>query len=270
MNARRVRVLVGKELREFRANPGALAPLLVVLGVTIWLPLVMLVLIPRVTGHTLAAERDIREIVERTLLLQPALASLPIEAAAEAFMLQHLLAIFLLGPIIGAVSLAAYSVVGEKQGKSLEPLLTTPLTTAELLVAKVFASLLPALSVEIAGVAIYLVLVAALAEPGVVGVILSTRTVVLLALVGPLAALTALQMAIAVSSRVNDPRSAQQIAVIVVVPIVALVVGQISGAFILQTWHLFVMAFGLGVLWVAMAWLSVKLFDRETILTRWK
>jgi ABC-2 type transport system permease protein len=47
---------------------------------------------------------------------------------------------FLFFFIIGAVSLpvgiAAYSVVGEKVEKSLEPLLTTPLTDGEILMGK--------------------------------------------------------------------------------------------------------------------------------------
>ena len=59
---------------------------------------------------------------------RPYLAQLPPAAAAEAFFFQQFLLLFLVAPIVGAVSLAAYSVVGEKQGRTLEPLLTTPIT----------------------------------------------------------------------------------------------------------------------------------------------
>ena len=43
------------------------------------------------------------------------------------------------------MSVAAYSVIGEKQARTLEPLLATPITTFELLAAKVLGALLPAL-----------------------------------------------------------------------------------------------------------------------------
>ena len=47
---------------------------------------------------------------------------------------------------------------------------------------------------------------------------------------GPLAALAALQMAVCVSSRVNDAGTAQQIGVLVILPIPGLLVGQLFGA----------------------------------------
>ena len=85
-----------------------------------------------------------------------------------------------------------------------------------------------------------------------------------------LAALTALQATIAVSSRANDPRSAQQIAVLLVLPLVAMLVGQIAGAFVITTTILAGIAAALALIWVLLVMLSVALFDRENILTRWR
>jgi ABC-2 type transport system permease protein len=99
---------------------------------------------------------------------------------------------------------------------------------------------------------------------------MSARAVVMVGLVGPLASLAALQMTIAISSRVNDPRSAQQIAVLLVLPLVVMLVGQIAGAFIVTTRVLLVVSAGLAVLWFALILISTALFQRETILTRWK
>jgi ABC-2 type transport system permease protein len=270
MRLHRVLTLIGKELRELRANPGAVTPAVVLLIPSVGLPFLMLSLIPRLTGETLAADEDIQRIVELTKVWQPALASLSAEAASQAFMLQQLLFLFLVGPIVAAVSLAAYSVVGEKQARTLEPLLTTPLTTLELLVAKVVAAFVPALIAEAIGFALFVLMVRAFAQPGVLAALLDVRTAVLLALVGPLAALTALQLAIAVSSRASDPRSAQQISAVVVLPMAAVLVGQITGVFIIGTGVLLLAALGLAVVWLAVAAFSVALFQRETILTRWK
>ena len=87
----------------------------------------------------------------------------------------------------------------------------------------------------------------------------------LVGLVGPLAAL---QMRIAVSSRVNDPRSAQQIAVLLVLPLVMMLAGQIAGTFIVTTPMLVLLAIARAALWAVPIRLSIALFERETILTR--
>lgn len=269
MQLKQVATLIGKELQEFRASPSAIIPVLLVVVVTLCIPFIVLIAVPALTGENIASDPAIVKAVAFAVRYMPALATLSVEAATEAFLFQQFLLLFLLAPIVGAVSLAAYSVVGEKQGRTLEPLLTTPLTTAEILLAKVLASFLPSLVIEAAGVAAYFALMMAFAAPGVLDAVIGVRTAILLALIGPLSALVALQATIAVSSRVNDPRSAQQVAVLLVLPLVAMLVGQVAGAFILTTGILVAIAMVLAGVWVLLVMLSVALFDRETILTRW-
>jgi ABC-2 type transport system permease protein len=266
----RIGVIMGKELREFRANPAALAPVLILIALCIGIPFVILTVVPAATGKSLADDREIAQVVELARDRSPALAALSREAAAQAFLFQQFLLLFLIAPIVGAVSLAAYSVVGEKQGKTLEPLLTTPITAAELLLGKVLACVLPALVAEAVGLVAFAALLAAFAEPGVLGSLATARSAVLVGLVGPLAALAALQMTIAVSSRVNDPRTAQQVAVFLVLPLVGVLIGQIIGAFFIPTWGLLLVASGLGALWGLLLMFGVALFDRERVLTRWR
>jgi ABC-2 type transport system permease protein len=138
------------------------------------------------------------------------------------------------------------------------------------LIAKTVASFLPALAAELGGVAVYFVLAAALAEPGVLGTLITARTFVLVCILGPLASLAGLQATIAVSSRVNDPRSAQQISVLLVLPLVGMLVGQVVGAFFVSAFGLLLLSVGVAVAWGLLILLSVALFERETILTRWK
>ena len=270
MNRARVTALIGKELREFRANPSAILPVVLVIVACLALPFVVMVLVPRLTGESLAADPALRKAMSVAMLHVPGLAGLPPAAAAEAFLFQQFLLLFLVAPIVGAVSLAAYSVVGEKQGRTLEPLLTTPLTTVEILLSKVVAAFLPSLVIEAAGLIIYMVLVTAFAAPGVVPAIFNLRTALLIGGIGPFASLAALQATIAVSSRVNDPRSAQQIAVLLVLPLVAMLIGQVAGAFIVTTAMLTGVMVVLAASWIILLFLSVALFQRETILTRWR
>ena len=192
------------------------------------------------------------------------------EGASQAFIFQYFLLIFMLIPITCAMSVAAYSIVGEKQARALEPLLATPITTLELLVAKVLGALLPSVLMTIACMALYLTAVIAFARPGVVWAVLSPRSLGIVFLLGPLAALAALQMAISVSSRVNDARTAQQLGVTIILPVVGLFISQLMGAFELTTRLILAIAAGLVMVNAGLMALAIRIFDRETILTRWK
>jgi ABC-2 type transport system permease protein len=172
--------------------------------------------------------------------------------------------------VTSAMSIAAASVIGEKQARTLEPLLVTPLTTFELLGAKLLGALLPAVALSIAAFAMYMAVIAAVAEPGVFGFLLSARSLGIVFLLGPLAGLLALQLSVLVSSRVNDARTAQQLGVFVILPIPALLVAQILGFLQLTGAVVLLVSLFLAVLNAMLMWVVIKLFDRETILTRWK
>ena len=87
---------------------------------------------------------------------------------------------------------------------------------------------------------------------------------------GPLMAILAVNFALIVSSRVSDPRVAEQISAVVIVPLLGLVFGQIAGVIILNV-QFMLMAVGVLVLVdVGLIYLGARLFQRETILTKWK
>ena len=85
-----------------------------------------------------------------------------------------------------------------------------------------------------------------------------------------MAALVALQAAIIVSSRVNDPRTAQQFGVLIIIPLMIILVGQFTGSVWLNATALGMIGLGLFGLWVLLTALSVAMFERESILTRWR
>jgi len=168
------------------------------------------------------------------------------------------------------MSLAAYSVIGEKQARSLEPLLATPISTFELLFAKILGAFLPALALSLLCFALNLAVAAALARPGVFLVLLAPRSLGVLFLLGPMAALVSLTLAVCVSSRVNDARSAQQLAVLVVLPLTGLLVAQLTAGFVVTMPIILLVSAVLAAISAGLMRLGVALFDRETILTRWK
>ena len=159
---------------------------------------------------------------------------------------------------------------GERERNSLEPLLATPISTTELLAAKTFTPLAFSLMLLWATLGVYIWGIALVGEAGVWQTLLGRRTVVLFLVVGPLLTLVALMLAVIISSRVNDPRSAQQLGALVVLPITAVFVGQLIGEFLVGFRGLVVTSATLAVLAVILLWLGVRVFDRERILMRWK
>jgi ABC-2 type transport system permease protein len=159
------------------------------------------------------------------------------------------------------------SIVDELKGRSLEPLLATPITTLELIVGKAASAFAVAMALLFVGVIGFGGAAAITAAAGVVPALVSWNAVVLVLGLAPAAAAAALMLGVVVSSRARDARTAQQFSVLVVLPLVALFVGQL-GAGIGTAALLAAAAIGWLVA-AALALVGVRAFDRERILTRW-
>jgi len=173
-------------------------------------------------------------------------------------------------PMMMPVYIAAYSIVGEKETKSLEPLLATPISVWELLVGKATAAVVPSViltwlsfAVLIAGG--YLIM----PEPVFLGLIRPVWLVGM-ALLSPLLAVLSVFCGMIISSRMNDPRAAQQVTGIFVVPIIALSMAVLAGKIFLSVGVVIMAAAVTLALDCAVFFFAVRLFQRETILTRWK
>jgi len=117
---------------------------------------------------------------------------------------------------------------------------------------------------------VYLLAIAWVAQPGVFWILLAPRSLAVVFVMAPLVSLAALQMAVCVSSRVNDARTAQQIGALVILPLTGLFVAQLLGAIVLTVPLILLIALGLVGLNAGLMWMAIRLFDRETILTRWR
>jgi ABC-2 type transport system permease protein len=268
IDTRRVDAILRKEWLDLRGSWAPWLPGLLILPL-LALPFVFTLLLPALVDEPLE-ESDFAEQFDALGRAWPAVLALPRRAAVQAFLFQQFLVMVILVPVTGAMSLAAHSIIGEKQARSLEPLLVTPLSPAELLLAKVLAALAPALVLEVIALMLYFAGIAATADPGVLRVLVSVRSAVLLGLVGPLAALVGLQLVVMTATRARDPRSAQQIGVLLVLPLVGIIVGQSAGAVWLTSGMLIAAGLVLLLTWVGLLWASAALFDREQVITRWR
>jgi ABC-2 type transport system permease protein len=191
-------------------------------------------------------------------------------ACMQIFLMSQFMVLFLITPLSIPATIAAYSIIGEKTTRSLEPLLATPITTLELLLGKILSALIPAVLATYGGFIIFIAGVGIIAEPVVFKGLLSIHWLLAVGVVGPLLAMLSVTFGLMVSARVTDARVAEQISMVIILPLMAVFIGQMAGLFILNNTVILVSALVLALVDIGMVYLAVEIFERESILTRWK
>ena len=265
MNGERILAIVEKEWLDMRKNK----------MVVIMMALLPILMVGMILGTTFFMQRAPEDEFNLntgsgSFGLPPELATLGEKEGFIALMNDQYMFYLLLIPMALPVYVAAYSIIGEKETRSLEPLLATPISTAELLVGKTIAAVTPAvilawLSFALTAVGMYFI-----ASRGVFAQLVRPVWTLGMILLSPLFALLSTSSGVIASSRINDPRAAQQMTAVFIVPVIAASIAVLAGKIFLNVtvmlWATAVVALvNLGVLWLA-----VKLFQRETILTWWK
>ena len=231
-----VRVVVRKELRDYRRQRSIVVTMAV-------LPVVFLI------QPTL------------TIFLAPA-------STTSSKIFQLPLLFLLLIPVIMPSTLAAYSVVGEREQGTLEPLLTTPIRRQEFILGKAAAVMIPTLALSYTVFGLFLAIVRLFAKPEISsGVFRQGPMLLALFLFAPLMAGWAIVVGMAVSVRASEVRVAQQLGTLASFPplgaVVLLVTGVINPTFAVAV------AFAVGLLVVDLRALRIvsRMFDRERLVT---
>lgn len=266
----RVIALARKDARELLRNPGAIVPPVLMVFGSLFPAFLVIVGVPMMVGETFEESGEFADEAARAAGMIPELAGLSGNALVQTFLFHQFSLLLLLVPIVAATALATHAVIGEKQSKALEPLLATPISTLELLAAKTLTPFLFALALTWAAVMLYVLGAAMLAESGVWRAIVGPRLLIMFGLLGPLAELAALQVSVIVSSRSNDPRSAQQLTGLLILPITAAFIAQLMGVLVVGPAAMLLASVGCILLNSVLLWLGVRVFQRETILTRWR
>lgn len=177
---------------------------------------------------------------------------------------------FLPVPAVLPMTIAAYSVVGEKERRSLEPLLATPVRTPELLLGKSLSAIIPATFLCWFSFGVLILLLWALLPTLVLFRIDLFLWLAAIALWTPLLAFLNTMVGMAISARARDARSAQQYGSLLALPVVGIVIG-IALGFFDMTWGLLLGGVVVLLILCGVAFrVALGLFQRETILTRWK
>ena len=257
-----VAAIIGRDWEETLRNRLLLA--------TILIPPVVLTIVPLIAGSLIQGQ-PLPDVIARNVIAQrPEWANLTPGEMTAAFGVQQFLVFFLMMPAYIPLSIASYSIVGEKTSRSLEAVLATPIRTLELLTGKAVSAVIPGLIAGWITYMAFVLLAGLLYGPHLLGVVTDGSWLAGTFLLGPAIGLASVVAGVIVSARVNDPRTAQQIGGIVIVPLVGIAVVQASGMILFGAAGyamtaavvLLVSAIGLRI--------GVQLFGRETILTRWR
>lgn len=261
----KVTTIVGKEWSEVFKNRMVLLSVLILPLALATIPLVMLVVFDRL-GSSMGNLSD----PEVMALFGDQCQGLSSSDCTVLYVLNIFVLLFMILPVAIPVTIAAYSIVGEKTNRSLEPLLATPITTAELLTGKLIAAILPALLATWLAFGLFLVGAYFLSSPDVFSKFLDPMWLIAIFLVAPLLTMLSACIALIISSRATDPRVAEQLSALVLLPIILVVVGQAVGLILINRDIMLIILAAVALLDVALLFLAVRLFQRETILTRWR
>jgi len=193
----------------------------------------------------------------------------PAEALTR-YLVRSAAGILLLMPVAITSTAAAFSIVGEKQQRTLEPILATPITDRQFLFGKLLAALVPTVVVTwLSG------LVAALAVDGIVwaryGPILPDRFWLLaVGLLSPLLTTIVVLVTMRVSAKSTDPQATVQTTALATIPGFLLLFGVLGKLLTLNFTALWATCAGAALVDLALFRGNVARFKREEILTRWK
>lgn len=265
MNTARVMTIIDKEWAEVFKNKMVLGTIVFMPLLFTLMPLVMLYFTGQANG---SLEGDMADMPAQFTAACGGLA--PAECM-QYFVINQFMLMFMIMPLMIPTAIAAYSIVGEKTTRSLEPLLATPVTTEELLLGKALAAAIPAVVATYLSFFIFVLLMPlAKATPALIAQVFSPTWLIAVLIIGPLMAVAAVNLAVLVSSRVNDPRVAEQMTTVLIVPIMAVMFAQIGGLLVINRDLMMISAFVMLALDAVLIYLGARLFQRETILTRWK
>jgi ABC-2 type transport system permease protein len=271
MNTRAILAIARKDLKVAMQNKGVVLPIII-------LPLILFIAFPWVMAYAPqmvdsvgTSMSNMDEILKRMPAgLLNELSVYSEEQQLIVFSLVYMLApMFLIMPLMVSSVFAADSFAGEKERKTLEALLYTPTTDRELFVAKLAGAWVTAVSVALLSFVIYALMVNAAAWHSLGHIFFPNWMWIALVLwVTPAIAMLGLVVMVFVSVRAQGFQDAYQTGGLVVLPIIALMIGQISGVMYFSLGIVMVVGLVIWLIDAVLLWFASKSFRRGELMTR--
>lgn len=243
-NRQAIRALVRKDIRSVTASVQLWLPMLIV-------PLIIGIIMPSALLWA-ASRMELRSLGNISFLLEsldalthggqiPQLASMPTDNHRIVYYLaMYMFApLFLIIPVMASSILTANSFAGEKERKTLEGLLFTPISMNTLFKGKVLAALIPSILLSWVTFLIYGIIANILMYP-MFGTLMfpNLNWIILVVWVVPACSLMVILLNVLISAKVRGFQEAYQLGGLIVLPLIALVAGQASGMLLIGPWML--------------------------------
>ena len=254
--------LVKKDIRSIIANKQVFTVLLIV-------PLMLTIVLPSIFVFVLTqapdAANDFQKLLDKFFITNEEYSQ---QQMIVHFVLNYIMpSFFLIIPIMASSVMAASSFVGEKEKHTLETLLYSPLSLKQVFQAKILAGFFIGIIVSfISFVAMLLVLEVEAFFLTNFLIIPNISWLVILLLVAPAFSLVAIALIVRCSAKAKTIEDAQQRAVFLVFPILALVIGQFTGIILISAWLLLGLSLILLILDVFLMKSVAKDFTYEKLL----
>ena len=273
MNWKHIFTIAGKDIEEARGNRAVWLPMLIV-------PLIFVVALPLGIIYGMSSSASVSASLTNDPDMAAFMANMPafMTQAIQGLdgiqstlvlMLGYMFApFFLIIPLMFSTIIASESFAGERERKTIEALLYSPATDTELFLGKVFAAGLPSLLITWGSFLGYILVVNA-ASYSIMGRIwfpLDTWYPMIF-WIAPAISLLGIAATVLISSRVQTFMGAYQASASLVLLVVGLMIGQVTGVLYLSV--------GLGLIIGVVIWLvdivltaiAVRTFNREKLLS---
>lgn len=270
-NARAIRAIALKDLGQVLRNK------------TVWLPMILLPLILQVilpAAMTLlptfvpSDDMDMDELVTMMATMPGELRS-ALEGLSEAqawvmISSNYMFApLFLIVPLMVSSIIAADGFVGERERRTMEALLYSPVSDQDLFLAKLLAAWVPAVVISW-GAFLVNALVVNLTGYRIMGRIFFPQPMWwgMLLWLGPGLSLTSLGATVLISAKAKTFMQAQQMSGMLVLPVVLLMIGQVSGLLFICSAVVWLLGIPVWLLGVWLVWIGSHSFKRDELIGR--
>jgi ABC-2 type transport system permease protein len=267
MRLDKIIVIMQKEFDEIMKNK-------MIIGSLLLMPLIFAIIVPMamVAPIAFSPPGSFSNSTENLAGMLPGTGNESPQVALIHYFLTAIMPLFMMLPAMLPIVISAYSIIGEKRNRTLEPLLAAPVTEYDIMMGKTLSAIVPALLATWAAALLLFGITAGVTYTAMHSVIIPDPYLwgIGMLAMAPVLAFLAVMCTIIISSRVNDPRVAQQISALFLLPVMGVFFVEISGLFILSDEMILVLAAAVLVLDALALRVGKALFAREEILTRWK
>ena len=195
--------------------------------------------------------------------------SLNMHAQTLIMMAYFMFVMVLMLPIIIPAITASETIVGEKERKTMEAILASPITETEIVFAKITSSLIPSIFATFVAAGGYMIITDILIYPFIGQILFPDFLSIIFVLVfGPMISIVSVELMIMISTKVKSVRDSYQIGSLVVLPLIFLIVAGMLSFFFNSIATLIGGTAVMAVIIIILFKLATNIFNREKAIIK--